>query len=181
MFITGGSFFEGNVNVSGSSTIQSDFTVTTGNVTISTNDYLPIKEAILATGGSILFNTVDVSPSLGDIARERYAQINNNQTDAIPVTGFTFNSSVRAFDAIVSVVILSSSGNRYAYYNLKGIKKASNWVVNSSYVGDVTGVTFSITNEGHVQYTSTNVTNRTNGYANFRAMTTSIIAPEPTF
>jgi hypothetical protein len=178
--VTGGSFFKGDVNISGSSTIQSDFTVTTGNVTISTNDYLPIKENLLA-GGSILFNTVDVSPSLGDIAREKYARINNNQGSATDVIGFAFNSSVRAFDAIVSVVILAGTGNRYAYYNLKGIKKASNWVVNSSYVGDVTGVTFSITNGGQMQYTSTDVTSWSNGYANFRAMTTSIVAPEPTF
>ena len=126
------------------------------------------------SGGSILFNTVDVSPSLGDISRERYAGINNNQTSVENIIGFTFNASVRAFDAIVSVVILASSGNRYAYYNLKGIKKASNWVVNSSYVGDVTGVTFSITNGGQMQYTSTNVVGHTNGYVNFRAMTTSI-------
>ena len=183
--VTGNSILQGfvtagSLNVVGDSIIQSDFTVTTGNITISTNDYLPIKENLLA-GGSILFNTVDVSPSLGDIARERYARINNNQGSATPVIGFAFNSSVRAFDAIVSVVILAGTGNRYAYYNLKGIKKASNWVVNSSYVGDVTGVTFSITNGGQMQYTSTDVTERTNGYANFRAMTTSIVAPEPTF
>ena len=184
--VTGNSILQGfvtagSLNVTGDSILENNLLVTTGNVTISTNDYSPIKEATSASGGSILFNTVDVSPSLGDIARERYARIVNNQTSAINVTGFTFNGSVRAFDAIVSVVILAESGNKYAYYNLKGIKKASNWVVNSSYVGDVTGVTFSITNGGQMQYTSTNVVDHTKGYANFRAITTSTITPEPTF
>ena len=177
--VTGNSILQGfvtagSLNVTGDSILENNLTVTTGNVTISTNDYSPIFEATFASGGSILFNTVDVSPSLGDISRERYAGINNNQTSVENIIGFTFNASVRAFDAIVSVVILASSGNRYAYYNLKGIKKASNWVVNSSYVGDVTGVTFSITNGGQMQYTSTNVVGHTNGYVNFRAMTTSI-------
>ena len=184
--VTGNSILQGfvtagSLNVTGDSILENNLLVTTGNVTISTNDYSPIKEATSASGGSILFNTVDVSPSLGDIARERYARIVNNQTSAINVTGFAFNGSVRAFDAIVSVVILAESGNKYAYYNLKGIKKASNWVVNSSYVGDVTGVTFSITNGGQMQYTSTNVVDHTKGYANFRAITTSTITPEPTF
>ena len=192
MFVTGASLLQGGItvsgasifnngittgalNVTGDSILQNNLTVTTGNVIISTNDYSPIYQAVSATGGSILFNTVDVSPSLGDIARERYANINNNQTSATDVSNFDFNDSVRAFDAVVSVVILANTGNKYAYYNLKGIKKDSNWVVNSSYVGDVTGVTFSITNSGQIQYTSTNTLGFSNGFVNYRATTTSII------
>ena len=192
LFVTGASLLVGNVTVSGASTfnsgitagsinvtgasiLQDDFTVTTGSVTISTNDYTPIIGSTSATGGSILFNTVDVSPSMGDISRERIFYAANDISSAADITGFSFNNAVvRAFDAVVSVTILGEVSNKYAYYNLKGIQKGSNWVINSSYVGDVTGYTFSITNSGQVQYTSTDVAGYFSSYVNFRAMTTTI-------
>ena len=175
LFVTGGSLLEGSLGVSGASIMQDNFTVTTGSVTISTNDYTPIIGATSATGGSILFNTVDVSPSMGDISRERSFVAANNVSSASNITGFVFsNAVVRAFDAVVSVTIIDGGSNKYAYYNLKGIQKGSNWVLNSSYVGDATGFTFSITNSGQIQYTSTDVAGYDSSYVNFRAMTTTI-------
>jgi hypothetical protein len=180
LFVTGASIFNngittGSINVTGASIMQDDFTVTTGSVVVSTNDYTPIIGATSATGGSILFNTVDVSPSMGDISRERVFVADNNVSSPTNITGFSFsNSVVRAFDAVVSVTILDEGSNKYAYYNLKGIQKGSNWVINSSYVGDATGFTFSITNSGQIQYTSTNVAGYISSYVNFRAMTTTI-------
>jgi hypothetical protein len=165
----------GSLNVTGATLLHNDFTVTTGNILLATNDVKPILGAVNATGGSIIFNTVDVSPSIGDISRERRFNSLNDVSDASSITGFLFdNAVVRAFDAVVSVTILSSAGNKYAYYNLKGVQKGSNWVINSSYVGDVTGYTFSITNAGQVQYTSTNITNWTSASVNFRALTTTL-------
>jgi hypothetical protein len=165
----------GSLNVTGASIMQDNLTVTTGSVTVSTNDYTPIINATSATGGSILFNSVDVSPSMGDISRERSFNSANNVINATNITGFAFsNAVVRAFDAVISVTILSSEGNKYAYYNLKGVQKGSNWVINSSYVGDATGYTFSITNAGQVQYTSNNVVGWTSATINFRALTTTI-------
>ena len=164
----------GSLNVTGASIMEDNLTVTTGSVTISTNDYLPIIGGVSATGGAIIFNTVDVSPSLGDISRERIFNAANNVISAANITGFVFdNSIVRAFDAIVSVTILDGATNKYAYYNLKGIHKANNWVINSSYVGDVTGFTFSIDNDGQIKYTSTNISGYLSSSVNFRAMTTS--------
>ena len=175
LFVTGGSLLEGSLGVSGASIMQDNLTVTTGSVTISTNDYTPIIGATSATGGSILFNTVDVSPSMGDISRERSFVAANNVSSASNITGFVFsNAVVRAFDAVVSVTIIDGGSNKYAYYNLKGIQKGSNWVLNSSYVGDATGFTFSITNSGQIQYTSTDVAGYDSSYVNFRAMTTTI-------
>jgi cytoskeletal protein CcmA (bactofilin family) len=179
--ITGESWLQGAVtagalNVTGDSILENDLTVTTGSVTISTNDYSPIIDATSASGGSIIFNTVDVSPSLGDISRERIYNTANAQAVAANITGFLFsNSVVRAFDAVVSVTVLTDNNtHKYAYYNLKGVQKSGNWVVNSSYVGDATGYTFSITNAGQIQYTSTNIANYTSSYVSFRALTTSI-------
>jgi len=165
----------GSLNVTGASIMEDNFTVTTGSVTVSTNDYTPILGATSATGGSIIFNTVDVSPSMGDISRERKFVSANNVSEASSITGFAFsNAIVRAFDAVVSVTILSSAGNKYAYYNLKGVQKGSNWVINSSYVGDVTGYTFSITDAGQVKYTSTDITGWSSASVNFRALTTTL-------
>ena len=179
--VTGNSILQGfvtagSLNVTGDSILENNLTVTTGNVTISTNDYSPIIGATSASGGSIIFNTVDVSPSLGDISRERMYNTANAQTAASLITGFSFNNSiVRAFDAVVSVTVLTNNNtHKYSYYNLKGVQKSGNWVVNSSYVGDATGYTFSITNAGQIQYTSTSVGNYTNSYVSFRALTTSI-------
>jgi len=164
----------GSLNVTGASIMQDNFTVTTGSVTISTNDYTPIIGATFATGGSIIFNSVDVSPSMGDISRERVFNASNNVTSPTNITGFAFsNEVVRAFDAVVSVTILDEGSNKYAYYNLKGIQKGSNWVINSSYVGDVTGYTFSINNSGEIQYTSTSIAGWISATVHFRALTTT--------
>jgi hypothetical protein len=179
--VSGGSIFNngittGALNVTGDSILENNLTVTSGSVTVSTNDYSPIIDASSATGGSILFNSVDVSPSLGDIVRERIFSAVNGQASAANITNFAFsNLVVRAFDAVVSVSIMTSDNtNKYAYYNLKGVQKSGNWVVNSSYVGDVTGFTFSITNAGQIQYTSTSVGNYTESFVSFRALTTSV-------
>jgi len=175
-----GGITTGSINVTGATTLHNDFTVTTGNVSLNTNDITPIIDATYATGGSIIFNSVDVSPSMGDISRERVFNSTNDVSNPANITGFAFNNSiVRAFDAVVSVTILSSGGgNKYAYYNLKGVQKGNNWVINSSYVGDVTGYTFSITNNGQVQYTSTDLTGWSNltdsATIHFRALTTTI-------
>ena len=171
-----GAVTAGALNVTGDSILENNLTVTTGSVIISTNDFSPIINATSATGGSIIFNTVDVSPSLGDISRERMYNTSNGQVSSSNVDGFVFsNSVVRAFDAVVSVTVLTDNNtHKYAYYNLKGVQKSGNWVVNSSYVGDATGYTFSITNGGQIQYTSTSIGNYTNSYVSFRALTTSI-------
>lgn len=189
--VTGNSTLQGSVtagsfNVIGAANLQGG--LTTGSlyvtgatllgsyVTITTPTTGVYDTVTPVTGGSLLINTVDVIPSLGDISRERQFTIPSNPiTVPSDVTGFVFNNAiVRAFDAVVSVTILTTGGvDKYAYYNLKGIQKGSNWVLNSSYVGDVTGLTFSIDN-GQIKYTSTSVANFDTGYINFRALTTTV-------
>ena len=154
-YITSGSIWiNDNLDVFGNTVFDGNFTV---------------------TNGSILFNTVDVSPSLGDIIAERSSTIGNNVSSATNILNFSFNNSIaRAFDAVVSVSINATSGNKYAYYNLKGIQKDTGvWMLNSSFVGDITGVTFMI-NNGSVQYISSNLPDFQNGVVKFRALTTSV-------
>ncbi len=159
--IINGAVTAGALNVTGSSFFQDDVLITGGNLTVS--------------GGSIIFNTVDVSPSMADIVKERSASIANNVSTPTPVAAFSFDSAVaRAFDAVVSVTINGTSGNSYAYYNLKGVQKDSgNWVLNSSFVGDITGITFSIDN-GQVNYTTQNKPDFDSGLVKFRALTTTV-------
>ena len=154
-YITSGSIWiNDNLNVLGDTVFDGNFTV---------------------TNGSILFNTVDVSPSLGDIIAERSSTIGNNVSSATNILNFNFSNSIaRAFDAVVSVSINATSGNKYAYYNLKGIQKDTGvWMLNSSFVGDITGVTFMI-NNGSIQYISSNLPDFQNGLVKFRALTTSV-------
>lgn len=147
--VTGASFFMGNMLITG------------GNLTVS--------------GGSVVFNTVDVSPSMADIIKERSSTVGNNVSSATDLSTFVFSNSVaRAFDAVASVTILGTTSNLYAYYNLKGVQKNSgNWFINSSFVGDNTGITFSITS-GQLQYTSVNKPDFSSGIVKFRALTTTV-------
>jgi len=121
-------------------------------------------------------NTVKITPSLGDIGSEVSFSAANDQSAAANITSLAFsNAVVRAFQCIVSVTIVKSNGsNLYANFELKGIQKGSSWVVNSSYVGDYTGIVFSITNAGQIQYTSTNTLLWTSTTMKFRGYTTSI-------
>jgi len=93
----------------------------------------------------------------------------DNQVAPADITGFAFaNATVRSFDALVSIVRDST----YATYSLYGIQKAASWEMSQASTGDVTGIVFSITNAGQIQYTSTST-----GFTSlikFRAITTSV-------
>lgn len=80
----------------------------------------------------------------------------DNQSSASDITGFVFaNASVRGFRASVTV----TRGSTYAIYTLNGIQKASSWELSQDYLGDATGITFSITSAGQIQYTTTSTGN----------------------
>jgi hypothetical protein len=104
----------------------------------------------------------------GDIALTSFTAA-NNQASAANVTGLAFaNGTVRAFTSIVSI----TRGATYASYTLEGIQKASSWDLNQNYVGDVTGITFTITSAGQIQYTSTNT--GSTATIKFRAWVTTV-------
>jgi hypothetical protein len=162
----------GSIYVTGSSLlnnvdIQGTLTVTGASL---------LKSNLTVTGGSIVFNTVDVSPSMGDIVKELTATAGNSISSVTDVLGFAFGSGVRAFDSIVSVSILTTGdvANKYAFYNLKGVHKNGTWTLTSSFVGDITGITFSITSSGQIQYTTTNTTDFVSNTIKYRALTTSV-------
>lgn len=88
----------------------------------------------------------------GDIPRTSFTALDNSAS-SLPITDLVFsNATVRAFDVLLSVVRDST----YAEYNLKGIQKNSSWEMSQDYIGDDTGLVFSVTSTGQIEYTSTN-------------------------
>jgi hypothetical protein len=152
-----------------------------GNIGIGTSapSYKLDIDGMLRASSGIISNTVDITPSLGDIVKEKSFSAQNNQISEANITGFAFsNSIVRAFHAMVSVSIIKSSGaNLYANYDLKAIQKdTGDWYLNVSFVGDDTGIIFGITNvsnNGQIQYISSNIANWASTTIKFKANTTS--------
>jgi hypothetical protein len=125
------------------------------------------------TTGRLIANTVDATPSIGDIGREKWAYLANNTSGTIG--GFTFNNSVvRSFTAAAHVEIQrSTGGNLFAKHELEAVQLASNWVLNQSYIGDNTGITFAVNPTGQVCYTSSNIANYSQSIIHYRASATN--------
>lgn len=112
-----------------------------------------------------------VSP--GDLSEGSYS-FSNSQITPESITNLAFsNLKVRSFEAVVSVTIDADS-NLYEVYKINGIQKDSEWDLTISSTGDDTGITFSITSSGQLQYISSNYSGFTSGIMKFRASTTSV-------
>lgn len=119
------------------------------------------------------FYDIPAVGSAGDIQETSFS-LTNNQSTVANITGLAFaNGVVRSFKAIVSIYIDASS-DLFEVFELNGIQRGSDWVMSIESEGDDSGLTFSITNAGQIQYTSTNVAGFVSGVANFRATTTSV-------
>lgn len=111
--------------------------------------------------------------SSGDISETSFS-ITNNQSSASNVVGFTFNNgTVRSFASIASVEIDATS-ELFEIFTINGIQKTSGWEISVSATGDVSGINFSITSLGQIQYTSDNYSGFVSGSIKFKAFTTSI-------
>lgn len=95
---------------------------------------------------------IQLNLSIGDIDQTSFPAA-DNQSSAANITSFVFaNAVTRGFEAIVTV----ERSSTYAEYTLKGIQKGASWEMSQDYIGDDTGIVFSITSAGQIQYTSTN-------------------------
>lgn len=91
-----------------------------------------------------------ISSNSADIAQTAFTAL-DNQTSPANVTGFVFpNASIRGFNAMCTVV----RGSTYAIFSFMGIQRGSDWAMSQEMTGDTTGITFSITTAGQVQYTT---------------------------
>jgi hypothetical protein len=116
---------------------------------------------------------VAASGSPGDLNEGSYS-FSNSQIVPESITGFTFNNAVvRSFKALLSVSI-DATTDLFEVFEIEGIQKGSEWDYSISTKGDNTGIIFSITNAGQIQYTSSSYTGFVSGIIKFRAITTSV-------
>lgn len=114
-----------------------------------------------------------VSVVSGDISPTSFSAANNQSTVA-DVTGLAFAAgAIRSFKALVSVSI-DATTDLNEVFELLGVQLASGFVMSVTSEGEDSGVVFSITSAGQVQYTSTNVTGFVTDTIKFRAITTSV-------
>jgi hypothetical protein len=125
-----------------------------------------IKDKFLVTKYSIA--------SAGDIREESSFSLSNNISTPTDITGFSFaNATVRSFKAFVSVEIYATA-DLFEVVEIIGIQRGSDWAISSISSGDDSGVSFSITAAGQLQYTSLNYSGFSSGAIKFKAITTSI-------
>lgn len=150
---------------------SSTINLTTGSTFIAYGGVSINKE--LYIGEKLVVKDVDITPNIGDISAEKTFNAQNNQSTPDNVTGFIFNNQTKSFTGSICVHIITDTDEYDALYELKGIRKKTRWDMNSSYVGDYTGIRFYITNTGQIQYTSDNKTNWISTQMKFRALTTT--------
>jgi|GEM_PF-5489955 hypothetical protein len=123
------------------------------------------------SSGTKGFHDLPTGGSANDIQEDSFA-IANNQVSAANVTGLAFAANVRSFKALVSVEI-DATLDLFETFELVGIKKGAGFEMAQSAVGDESGIVFTITSGGQVQYTSSNYAGFVSGTIRFRAITTS--------
>jgi hypothetical protein len=108
----------------------------------------------LYVGNNVFIGGVNITPNSSDTPSTVTFTAANNITSPTNITGLNFSNSVWGADIYLSVQVISSV-YYYSNYHIRTVNKGVSWELISSYVGDQT-VTFSITNSGQVQYTTTN-------------------------
>lgn len=153
--------------------------LTNGQLLIGSTGAAPVAAALTAGAGISITNgagsiTVAASSaSAGDIAETSFSAA-NNQSSPADVTGFAFaNGTVRAFEALVSIS-LDATADLFEVRTLRGIQKGAQWDMSETSNGDDSGVVFTITNAGQVQYTSANSAGFVSNTIKFRAISLSV-------
>lgn len=109
----------------------------------------------------------------GDIGVTSFSAA-NNQASPANVTGFAFNNATtRGFDSFVTIVI-DATTDLYEFVKIQGIQKGATWDISIERTGDESGVNFSITNSGQIQYTSNNYSGFVSATIKFRAITVTL-------
>jgi hypothetical protein len=85
----------------------------------------------------------------------------NNTSFPTDITGFLFDyTKSNSFTSTVAVkIIRSAGGNLCSMYTIEGNYSSTGWNIYPTILGDNTGITFSITSGGQIQYTSSNIVN----------------------
>lgn len=128
----------------------------------------------LFVGDQLVIKEVDITPNTEDIAAERSFNASNNVAIPSSVSGFTFtNVSTKSFSGMICVNIITIDDEYDALFEIRGLKRKTGWIIDTNYIGDETGITFTIQSNGQVQYTSTDQANWVSTTMKFRALTTT--------
>lgn len=137
---------------------------------VGANGQVLVADSATATG---LSWAAVPSAATGDINLTTFAGANNIVTPA-NVTGLAFaNGTVRAFKALVSVH-LDATSDSFEVFELMGIQRGADWSMSATATGNVSGVDFTITSAGQVQYTSPNAAGFVSLTIKFRAQVTTV-------
>jgi hypothetical protein len=133
------------------------------------DDTIPSAKAVKAYADSL----VGAAAVVGDIPHTVFSAA-NNVSSAANVTGLAFASaSIRSFKIQISVSI-DATTDLNEVFELTGVQLAGGFVMASTSVGDDSGVVFTITSAGQVQYTSQNSSGFVSSKFAFRAYVTLV-------
>lgn len=124
----------------------------------------------LFVGNRLVVNDVDITPNTDDVYVEKVFGAQNNIVSPTSINGFQF-SNTKSFCAMVCVNIITASDEYDALFELKGLKKKTSWIIDSSYIGDNLGIDFTISENGQIKYTSPNTSDWISTTIKFRATT----------
>lgn len=146
----------------------------TSGSTLTTDGGAVIKKNLIV-GDQMIVKDVDITPSVGDIVSERVFNASNDVTTPEDIDGYSFvNVNIKSFFGILCATIVTDTEDELdTLYELRGLKKKSGWILNTSYIGDFTNIKLSITSNGQIQYTSPNISNWVSTIFKFKAMTTT--------
>ena len=134
-------------NTKNASSITSGGTFTTlGGASIGKNLYI---------GTSLNVNNTNMTPNQEDIFSPMSFNIQNNQASFVDITGLVFSNAIWGFDCYLSARIVASN-NLFVNFHIRGVNRNNSWEIIKTYVGDDTGIEFSMTNYGQIQYTTPN-------------------------
>jgi hypothetical protein len=138
--IAGGASIEKNLYIGGQLSIN--------NLNVTNVTYGSLCISDLNLGMSNIFSNVFIA--------------SNNIESATDITNLFFsNSIVRSFTVTLSISV-TATANLYETFILEGIQTSSQWDIYVSSYGDITGVLFTITSSGQIQYTSPDFSGFTN-------------------
>ncbi|MFZ4411516.1 MAG: hypothetical protein ACOYOV_00435 [Bacteroidales bacterium] len=136
-------------------------TVATQAATGSLNGYLASTDFATFSGKANVIS--------GDILPASFSAA-NNQVAAADVTGFAFSAAaIRSFTAHVSVTLVATA-NKYETFTILGLQKNGSFDISIEGMGDNSGVTFSITSAGQIQYQSTSAAGFVSSTIKYRAI-----------
>jgi len=134
-----------------------------------------LSSSFLVKDGDYVYTSERQRTIVQTISAGVYSQFLDSDKEGkkLPVNLAFANANVRAFEALVSITLIATA-EAYEVRTLRGVQKNGSWDMSETSNGDDSGVVFSITNAGQVQYTSANSAGFSSNTMKFRAITTAV-------